>query len=269
MELKDIQELLKDSKEMAGTLYGTLLGDASLTKPNPGNSRLTFGQSNKDYAEWKAGLFTSIGVKTPTLYGTTWRAQSPRLPLFTGLYNQMYYEGRKTVPIHAMKTITPLGLALLYMDDGDFHKQKQEVKIATMSFNQAEHEVLQKGLFKRFNLHFNVHQRSSHGGNRKSHYYYLRMKQSDRLDFFSLIQPYVPECMSYKLPTAEGMEKIETRSRLNSDDVDTLLSNQKLFDLHYVRGLNFHQMAEELGVNSGTIHGRIQKLESKLAEYLH
>jgi len=269
MELEKIKEMLKDPKEIAGALYGTLLGDASLVKPVPGNSRLTLGQNNEAYAHWKALLFAGVGSKTPVLYGKTWRSESPRLPLFTKLYYKMYHNGRKTVPEHAMKVITPLGLALLYMDDGDFHKQKQEVKIATMCFNQAEHNLLQKGLFKRFNLRFNIHRRKSAGGNRKSHYYYLRMKQSDRITFFDLITEFIPDCMKYKVPTAEGMKKIETRSRLAPEDVDKILTPQTLFDMRYKQNMSLWQMQSELGVNSGTILGRLRKLETQISAFLH
>jgi len=268
METYEIQKLLKDPKEMLGALYGTLLGDASMTKPNPGNSRLTFGQNNQAYAIWKAELFSDLGFCAPVLYDTTWRSQTNRLPMFSKMYHHIYHNGRKTVTEHLLKTLNPLGLALLFYDDGDFHKEKQEVKIATMGFNEAEHTLLQKGLFKKFDLHFNIHTRKSAGGNRKPNYFYLRLKKADTIRFFELIKPFKTTCMNYKFPTVEGLEKLSTHTRRNTEDTDTILTNQVLFDLYYKQGLNFHQMSEMLGVNSGTIYGRVQKLEEQLASYL-
>lgn len=269
MELQTIQDMLKDPKEMTGALYGTLLGDTSMGKPNPGNSRVTFGQNNKAYAYWKYQIFSSLGFCEPVLYGSTWRSQTPRLPMFTKIYNKIYHNGRKTVSVHGLKTLTPLGLALLYCDDGDLHKAKQEVKIATMGFNEAEHELLQKGLFKRFGLRFNPCQRKSYGGNRKDFYWYLRLKQSDVINFFSVVSEFIPDCMSYKVPTAAGMDKLVNHSRKSRQDIDELLSDSVLFQMRFIDELSLTQMSDKLDVNSGTILGRIRKLEAKLLDCLH
>lgn len=269
METEEIMNLLKDPKELVGALYGTLLGDSSVTKPSPGNSRLTFGQSNGEYANWKFSIFTSLRFTKPVLYNTTWQSQTPRLPMFTKLYTQMYHNGRKTIPEHSMKSITPLGLALLYFDDGDFHTKKQEVKLATMSFNKAEHLLMQKGFFKRFGLRFNIHTRKSYGGNRQESYYYFRMKQSDRIKFFELIEPFKPECMSYKFPTAEGMEKILTKSRMSVTDIDDVLDDGLLFKLYYINQMTLTEISHETGLNTGTISGRVDKLNTRINNCLH
>lgn len=271
METLEITEMLKDPKEFVGALYGTLLGDTSITKPVGGaNSRLSFGQNNEAYANWKALVLMLAGFKKPRLYNRTWRSGTPRLPKYSKMYDFVYHKGRKTVTEHMMKSITPLGLALWYYDDGDFHKQKQEVKLATMCFNHAEHELMQRGLFKRFGLRFNIHKRkSAKGGNRKSYYFYFRMKQSDRELFFSLIEPFRCEPMTYKFPTAEGMDKIINNSRLCSGDVDELLPERMLFRLYYIDKKSMFQISHETGVNSGTILGRLRKLESRLADCVH
>jgi hypothetical protein len=264
MELDKIKELLKDPKEYAGALYGTLLGDANLDKPKPGNSRLRFGQANKEYAFWKASL---LGLKDPTFSGNkTWSTSSPRHPMYTKLYYRLYPQGRKTVPIHAMKVITSLGLALLYFDDGDFHKEKMEVKIATMGFNEAEHIVLQKGLFDKFGLRFNYLRRKSYGGNRKAHYFYLRLKAIDTKLFMDLIRPFTPECMSYKVPTAERLQKKLWYTPKES--IDSVLTNDYLFKARFLDERSLTSMSEETGLNTGTILGRCRKLEAQLLECL-
>jgi len=264
MELNKIKELLKDPKEYAGALYGTLLGDANLDKPKPGNSRLRFGQNNEGFAKWKSSLFN---LPEPVLgSNNTWRSASPRLPMYTKLYRQLYPQGRKTVPIHAMKTITPLGLALLYFDDGDFHKVKIEVKISTMGFNEAEHIVLQKGLFDKFGLRFNYLRRKSQGGNRKAHYFYLRLKAIDTTPFMDLIRPFTPECMSYKVPTAE---RLQAKNRYKPvEDINLVLTNDYLFKARYLDEKSLTEMSQETGINNGTILGRCRKLEAILIDCL-
>jgi len=252
-------ELFKDPKEFVGALYGTLLGDSNIDKPAKfggfGEGRLRFGHSNKDYAEWKAELF---GLKAPVFINNgTWATQSPRTPIYTSVYAHMYYTGRKTVTEHVMKVLSPLGLALLYMDDGDFHKDKQDVKISTCNFNMAEHELMQKGLFKRFGLRFNIHPRRTKIGNKV---FYFRLKNSDRVEFFSMIKNFIPICMEYKVPTAEGAKKIVFNSRMNVAEVDSILTKDILVDLYINKNYSIYKMSEHLGVNSGTILGRLRKL---------
>jgi hypothetical protein len=202
----DIKALIQDPKEYIGALVGTLLGDSGLSKPKShggaGNSRLHLGQKNADYLMYKCYLFSLSMPKYPSTDGV-YRVCSSRLPVYSRLYNWLYYDGRKTVTEHVLKVLTPLGLALWYMDDGDFHKDKRECKIATCGFNEAEHFVMNHMLYKRFGLRFDAHQRKSAGGpGRQSHYFYLRLKQADKWKFFDIISKYVPSFMSYKIPTA-------------------------------------------------------------------
>ena len=251
-------ELLQDPKEFLGAIYGTLLGDANLDRPKThggeGNSRLRFGHSSRDYTAWKASLFN---LGEPTFSGKVWTVRSERNPIFSKMYAHMYHSGRKTVTEHVMKVLSPLGLALLYFDDGDLHRDKLDVKIATCGFNAAEHSLLQTGLFKRFGLRFNVHTRRSRIGNKL---FYLRLKNSDRLVFFGLIGEYVPSCMQYKIPTAEGLVRILTRSRLSRADVDSILTPEVLRNLYVDKRYSIYKMSQVLGINSGTILGRLRKL---------
>ncbi|MEM7827801.1 MAG: hypothetical protein QW561_00520, partial [Candidatus Aenigmatarchaeota archaeon] len=136
------QRLIESRKEFKGAVIGTLLGDSCLSSPSEGNCRLTFAHVDQEYSLFKAGLFKWL--TNVTLYTDKeglLRVYTARHPFYTKLSRWIYYDGRKTVTAHAMKSLTPLGLALWYMDDGDMHKDKMDVKLWTNSFNEAEHMV--------------------------------------------------------------------------------------------------------------------------------
>ena len=189
----------KPSHEYLGTAYGTVLGDSSLVKPNPGNSRISGAQKHKEYAEYKANL---LGAKVRERNDGYWEYKTGRLPMYSKMYDQMYYEGRKTVTPHVMSVLNDQGLALWYFDNGSYSKANMVVVLHTCAFNYAEQLVIQKSLHDRFGLRFSIIRQG------KKHYR-LRLRNGDRKHFFGIVSPYCPKVMDYKIPTAEEMEKIE------------------------------------------------------------
>lgn len=256
-------EFIKNRREFKGAVIGTLLGDGSLSNPEEGNCRLTFSQKDHAYTLFKVSLFEWL--TKVTVYADKdgmLCAYTARHPFYTKLYDRMYYEGRKTVTLHVMKSLTPLGLALWYMDDGNLHKDKLDVKLYTNCFNFAEHLLMQKILNDLWGLRFNILSYKIQNGKK---YLYLRLKNADREKFFNLISPYVIPSMKYKTPQAEGMEKIKNRPRLSKYDVDEVLKPDILTGLYCGNEkLSIYQMSKLLGINSGTILGRLRNLNVEI-----
>ena len=253
MEPVTTTKLITNDREYMGAVIGTLLGDASLAPIDAGNSRLRFGQANREYALWKREVLSYEHSLSEYQTGNMTIVTSPRLPLFSALRERIYYNGRKTIDSHIMKCLTPLGLALWYYDDGDLHRTAFRVLISSMSFNYAEHLLMQEALFKQFNLHFNILTRKSRTGLKV---FYFRLKNSDRKLFFDLIGPYRIECMAYKFPTTEGMDTILNHSRMNPSEVNTKMDN--VIEL-YNSGLSTYVISKLVGLNAGTILGRLRK----------
>jgi len=230
MERVTTMELIDSAAELQGAFCGMILGDGNIDKPPQGNGRLRFGQANHEYALWKKGILEVV-TKTSSRVDSQGilHVQTARHPYFTKMRNHFYYSGRKTVEPYDMKILTPLGLAIWYMDDGDLQRPKLDVHISTMNFTYAEHLVMQKGVFEKFNIHFNIHSRRSRTGLKM---FYFRLKSKDRLAFFQLINPFKLDCMGYKFLTTE--EEIICKAR------------QKLIDEGYSSQAAGNHLSKEL-----------------------
>ena len=99
--------------------------------------------------------------------------------------------GRTAANMQHEKCITPLSLAIWYMDDGFRRKDSKGFYLCTSSYTQEEHKVLQEVLFKRFMILTKVHHQRE----------YLRMfiPSASANTFNGLIKPYVLPDLNYKL----------------------------------------------------------------------
>jgi hypothetical protein len=140
-------------------------------------------------------------------------------PVYTGLYDRFYFNGKKSLDEYLVKMLTPLSLALLYMDDGNCskpdkkHWTKENFTIATCNFDYANQLLLKKSFKILFDLEWNVNKTSYK-------YYHLRLLRSNNEKFVSIIKPYVEmiPSMMYKLgPYVNTSEKMEIQSDLNGD----------------------------------------------------
>lgn len=87
--------------------------------------------------------------------------------------------------------ITPLSLAVWYMDDGSYSAELQIATLATMGFTDQERASLQEALRRDHGLVVNIH---------KNKGLYVARESLPR--FFSAIAPHVLREFDYKLPTA-------------------------------------------------------------------
>ena len=104
-------------------VMGGLMGDGALSASRSGHSaRYRFGHGAKqvEYADWKASLFANIGVSRSTnAKGVVCHDVRP-LPELADLRRAVYVEGKKVFSQDYLKQLTPLSLAIWYMDDGGF-----------------------------------------------------------------------------------------------------------------------------------------------------
>jgi recombination protein RecA len=115
-------------------LLGGLMGDSALSPTRSGHgARLRFGHGARQvaYADWKASLFANIGVSRSTnAKGAVFFDLQP-LPELAELRQAVYIGGKKVFGHDHLKRLTPLSLAIWYMDDGSFSLRAKGVQERT------------------------------------------------------------------------------------------------------------------------------------------
>jgi recombination protein RecA len=115
-------------------LLGGLMGDGALSPTRSGNgARLRWGHGPKqvEYADWKASLFANIGTSRSTnAAGAVFYDVTP-LPELAALREAVYVGGKKILSDDYLKRLTPLSLAIWYMDDGTFALRSKGLQART------------------------------------------------------------------------------------------------------------------------------------------
>src|SRR5437899_1252739 len=104
-------------------LRGGLMGDGALS-PNQNGwaARYRFGHGVRQtgYGDWKASLFSNLRVcRSTNAKGSVFFDVTP-LPELRDLREEVYVGGKKVFTDDFLKELTPLALAIWYMDDGTF-----------------------------------------------------------------------------------------------------------------------------------------------------
>ena len=105
-------------------LLGGLMGDSALSFRQGGHAaRLRWGHGAKqaEYGDWKMSLFENVGVcRTTNAKGAVFYDFKPLAEL-AELRRVVYMGGgKKTITDEYLKALTPLALAVWFMDDGTF-----------------------------------------------------------------------------------------------------------------------------------------------------
>ena len=180
--------------EQKALIIGCVLGDGHLRKLEGRKHALleiNHSYKAKDYVDWKYKLLKNI-VKSPPKqrrYGNriAYRFTTRQHPYLTKLHNQ-FYQGRKKV-IPKGFTLTPLSLAVWFMDDGSC-TQKGDVYLNSQQFDlQSQrrllHALRQLGIRARLN--------------KDKKYYRIRILKESLPRFWEVVAPYIHPSMEYKL----------------------------------------------------------------------
>jgi len=97
----------------------------------------------------------------------------------------------KIVPLNIEDYLTPMALAIWFMDDGS--KLGKGAKIATNNFSLSEIEFLCKILLKKYNLVATTHKAGKNKG------YTIYINKISMPNFSKLIKPHMISSMYYKL----------------------------------------------------------------------
>jgi len=104
-------------------LRGTLMGDGAVSATRSGHGarfRYSHGAKQVAYADWKASFFANIGSSRHIRDDGVVTFDFQPLPELAELRRSVYVGGKKAFDDDYLKGLTPLSLALWYMDDASF-----------------------------------------------------------------------------------------------------------------------------------------------------
>ncbi len=210
MRLKEIElykNKLKLSDYQKEILVGLLLGDGHLETQNDGRTyRLKIEHTywQKDYADWLYKIFqewvlTSPQEKHQTVSGVVYRKYwfSTVSHGAFRFYAQQFYENRrKILPKLIKKWLSPLAMAVWFMDDGSIKSNRHRALILnTQSFSKPELVRLIKMFKEKYGVDMKLRKQS-----RKSIEIYQLITTSETVEkFVEIIRPYILPSMMYKL----------------------------------------------------------------------
>jgi len=177
-------------------LIGKILGDGEYGKGSVGFCHKQEHEEYVDYTLNSLGRFAGNKGDWESGYGSEMiRARSKSSYFIEDLLKDWYTTGKKQVPKSIIGKLSPISLAFWYMDDGsitnaDCKEQNFVAGIATCSFDDESIDNLIEAL--------KVLGINAIKSNRDYNRLHFHSDEADKL--FSLIMPYIPKCMQYKLP---------------------------------------------------------------------
>ncbi len=173
-------------------LVGCILGDAYIAPR--GKIRIEQSDKQRDYVEWKYNEFNSLSYpsKPRGLIHKVKKMNKEYLAIFFDLrqyfrsWRNIFYSGKQKIFPKGM-LLSPLSLAVWYMDDGCWTGKKCVISIE--SFKGESCSNIQEALYKQFGIETTI------GKNGK-----LTVRKKSHQVFYNLITPHILSSMKYKIP---------------------------------------------------------------------
>lgn len=180
---------------------GSLLGDAYL-RPSGNSFSLSFthGEKQKAYLDWKRNEFQNFVTQEEYYCSTSdFQGNLPcysfgtiNHPYLSELRAMCYRSGKKEICTEWTDQLSPLSLAVWYMDDGSINKRYHTIVLCTNSFSHTGQLLLIDCLASRFGVEAVLEPR-------RNNQTVLRINASKAKHFLDIVSPHIPDCMSYKL----------------------------------------------------------------------
>ncbi|MFG1873742.1 intein-containing recombinase RecA [Sphaerisporangium sp. NPDC049003] len=235
--------MLAETHRLSGqqrqTILGSLLGDGSLSPNTHGRTGVRFrmghGAEQEAYLDWKCALLGNITCsRTTNSKGAVFADFTP-LPELDELRQVVYFgDGKKHITEEYLKALTPLSLAVWYMDDGCFtlrSKGVQErtaggtgrIEICVEAMSAGSRERLRDYLADTHGLEVKLQSRGARG------VAVLQFTTESTTKFQKLVAPYVHPSMAYKLLSRfQGQFAV----RPEFSDAEVRLVPSQILDVH-------------------------------------
>lgn len=204
--IESYKKTLKLSDLQREVLIGLLMGDGHLESRDGRIYRLKIEHSyhQKEYVDWLYDIFKEWVLTPP----------QEKIQLFGGVqyrkfwfstvshgafrfYGQQFYKNKKKIlPKLTHKWLSPLAIAVWFMDDGSTKSNRHRALILnTQSFSKSELMRLIKIFKERYGVDMKLRKQS-----RKSIEIYQLITTSETVErFVEIIKPYILPSMRYKL----------------------------------------------------------------------
>ena len=223
----------KLSKEQKSLLVGLLLGDGTISSNYV--FKLSHSEAQREFLEWKIDLLNKFGFKNNGVkeYISTCGYNKGNKVLYSQMslnptikaLRRTVYTPKKHITRRLLNWLTPIGLAIWYMDDGCINvntsKQRSSIqhtiKIATCVDLDTAQVVID--YFKEV---WDVQFRPFKEG--KGTYYIASSTESDCAAFIQIIRPYIEQVPSllYKIRDNFTKEEFIAQQKAGSEVRDTL-----------------------------------------------
>jgi ubiquinol-cytochrome c reductase cytochrome b subunit len=209
-KLKSIERIGPHNIDIISIIMGSTLGETHLEKRNKGiGTRIKFEQSNKnvEYLMWFHNYLASRGycnnqipkldirIKQKGEVFYHYRINSYTYSSFNWIHEMFYKvvdnKFIKIVPLNIEKYLTPLALAIWFMDDGS--NLGKSARIATNCFTYEEICFLCEVLKRKYNITATPNK----SGKNKGFIIYIHV--NSMFLFSKLIKPYMLPSLYYKL----------------------------------------------------------------------
>src|SRR3989338_2616272 len=204
-KIEEYKKTLKLSEFQRQVLVGTLLGDGCLETRNAGKTyrlKIEHAIAQKDYVDWKYQVFKNFTLSEPRIHKRISYGSVRENYCFSTVshgslrfYGQQFYQNNKKVmPVMISKILTPLALAVWFMDDGSIKsKQHKALVIHSQSFNKQDLELIRGVLEVKYKIKSALRKRKDGSG-------FVIYLLSETIDIFiALVEPYILSSMKYKL----------------------------------------------------------------------
>jgi recombination protein RecA len=227
------------SEQQWQVVLGSLMGDGNLSPNRRDRSGVRFrmghGAKQAAYLDWKVGLLANIEHGRRTDRRGAVFADFRPVPELDELRRAVYLgDGKKHLSEEYLKALTPLALAIWYMDDGGFTLRSKglqaraqggsgRIEICVEAMGEGTRERLAQHLRDTYGLGVTLHR----AGERQI--CVLQFSTAASAAFQEIVAPYVPESMAYKLlPRLRGQCRVEP----DTAPAQTRLVPARVLDVH-------------------------------------
>jgi recombination protein RecA len=188
---------------------GALMGDGNLSPNRRARTgtrfRMGHGSKQAAYLDWKVSLLENIGhTRTENAKGAVFADFTP-LPELAEVHDTVYFgDGKKHLTWEYLKSLTPLALAIWYMDDGSFTLRSKGVQARTAG-GTGRIEIVVEAMSPGSRDRLVQYLRDTHKLDVKLAYKGARQVSAIRFTteaserFQKIVAPYIHPSMDYKL----------------------------------------------------------------------
>lgn len=213
------------SDEVKQFFRGSILGDGTFQKIsiNSEKARYRINQSIKhteyiDVIKSFLNEIVSCTYLSPKAWGTEILCLGTKSIKEIGeIYSEFYYDKNKyKITKEFLDKLTPLSIAVWYMDDGSLqhnHGKEKVISLSTHSYSKEENLLIIKFFEEKYRIFFRL------GFDKRCQRYYLYTSGKENLTkIFELVSPYLLKCFQHKLgfgyKAQEGLKNLKPVKRV-------------------------------------------------------